>query len=46
MSELAPDYGVSLACDLLDLPRSSFYYQVDEPDESKCKVAIQEIAGQ
>jgi len=46
VSELAPSYGVSLACDLLDLPRSSFYYQVDEPDESDCKVAIQEIAGQ
>ncbi len=46
MSELAPTYGVSLACDLLDLPRSSFYYQVDEPDERDCKVAIQEIAGQ
>ena len=46
MSELAPTYGVSLACELLDLPRSSFYYQVDEPDESDCKDAIQEIAGQ
>lgn len=46
MSELAPTYGVSLACELLDLPRSSFYYQVDEPDESASKVAIQEIAGQ
>ena len=46
MSELAPTYGVSLACELLDLPRSSFYYQVDQPDESDCKAAIQEIAGQ
>lgn len=46
MSELAPTYGVSLACELLDLPRSSFYYQVDPPDESNCKAAIQEIAGQ
>ena len=46
MSELAPAYGVSLACELLDLPRSSYYYQVDQPDESDCKVAIQEIAGQ
>lgn len=46
MSELAPTYGVSLACELLDLPRSSFYYQVEESDESDCKDAIQEIAGQ
>ncbi len=46
MSELAPTYGVSLTCELLDLPRSSFYYQVDKPDERDCKVAIQEIAGQ
>lgn len=46
MSELAPTYGVSLACELLDLPRSSFYYQVDKPDESDCKDAIQEIVGQ
>lgn len=46
MSELAPTYGVSLACELLDLPRSSFYYQVDEPDEDDCKAAIQEIAGE
>ena len=46
MSELAPTYGVSLACELLDLPRSSFYYQVEQSDESDCKDAIQEIAGQ
>lgn len=46
MSALAPTYGVSLACELLDLPRSSFYYQVDEPDDNDCKAAIQEIAGQ
>ncbi len=46
MSELAPTYGVSLACELLDLPRSSFYYQVEASDESDCKDAIQEIAGQ
>jgi hypothetical protein len=45
-SELAPAYGVSLACELTGLPRSSFYYQVDEPDDSDCKVATQEIAGQ
>jgi len=46
VSELAPTYGVSLACELLDLPRSSFYYQVEQSDESDCKDAIQEIAGQ
>ena len=46
MSELASAYGVSLACELMGLPRSSFYYQVDEPDDRECKDAIQEIAGQ
>jgi transposase InsO family protein len=46
VSELAPTYGVSLACELMGLPRSSFYYQVDQPDDSDCKGAIQEIAGQ
>lgn len=45
MKQLAPTYGVSLACELLDLPRSSYYYEVDEPDESDCREAIQEIAG-
>jgi hypothetical protein len=46
VSDLAPAYGVSLACEMLDLPRNSYYYQVDQPDESDCKGAIQEIASQ
>jgi transposase InsO family protein len=46
VSELAPAYGVSLACELMGLPRSSFYYHVDEPDDNDCKGAIEEIAGQ
>lgn len=46
MKELAPSYSVSLVCRLLDLPRSSYYYLADEPDESGCKAAIREVAGE
>jgi putative transposase len=39
-------YSVSMLCDLLDLPRSSYYYQSREPDESELEEAMREIAGQ
>jgi putative transposase len=39
-------YPVGLACELLGLPRSTFYYQAVECDESELERAIEAIAGQ
>lgn len=39
-------YPVGLACELLGLPRSTFYYQAVESDESELEKAIEAIAGQ
>lgn len=38
-------YPVSAACELLELPRSSYYYQSHQEDESEVVAAIEEIAG-
>lgn len=35
-----------MACDIVGLSRSSYYYQAVEQDESKLENAIEEIAGQ
>lgn len=40
------NYTVRAACDVVELPRSSYYYQAVEIDESKLEAAIEEIAGQ
>ena len=40
---LADDYPVSLLCDLLACPRSSYYYQPTLPDETEVKTAIEEV---
>ena len=39
-------YPVSAGCELLELPRSSYYYQAKKQDESELETAITEIAGQ
>jgi putative transposase len=39
-------YPVGAACDLLELPRSTFYYRPVVADESVLETAIEEIAGQ
>ena len=39
-------YPVGTACELLGLPRSTFYYQPVLADESQLETAIDEIAGQ
>jgi putative transposase len=39
-------YPVSVACDLLELSPSTYYYQPVQSDESELEVAIEEIAGQ
>jgi putative transposase len=40
------NYPVGRACELLGLPRSTFYYQPVLSDESDLETAIDEIAGQ
>lgn len=42
---LTKDYPVETACKTLDFPRSSFYYQGEEPDETALKKAIDELAA-
>jgi transposase InsO family protein len=44
--ELAAVYPVTPICDVLGLPRSSYYYQPVERDESGLKAAIEKLAGQ
>ena len=39
-------YPVSTACELLDLPPSTYYYRSVEVDECELEAAIEEIAGQ
>jgi putative transposase len=43
---LADDYSVSLLCDLLGCPRSSYYYQPHLPDEKEVKSAIQDMVAE
>jgi putative transposase len=40
------DYPVSVACELLELSPSTYYYRPVQADESELEVAIEEIAGQ
>lgn len=44
--KLTAEYGVSLVCRVLDLPRSSFYYQPAEKDDRVLKEAILEAASE
>jgi len=39
-------YSIQAACEVVELPRSSYYYQASEVDESELEAAIEEIAGQ
>ena len=39
-------YPISAGCELLELPRSTYYYQAAEKDESELEAAIEEVAGQ
>jgi hypothetical protein len=42
----AGNYPVALACDLLDLPRSSYYYQTHPRADATVVSALHELAGQ
>lgn len=43
--KLIHDYPLETVCKALDFPRSSFYYQGEEPDETVLKKAIDELAA-
>ena len=43
---LAPDYSITLTCDLLDCPRSSYYYQEEQRDEAKLKADIKRVIAE
>jgi len=44
---LAPDYPLTVTCDVLDCARSSYYHRVTEPpDETELKAAIQTVAAE
>jgi transposase InsO family protein len=40
------NYPMTAGCELLDLPRSTYYYSFVQADESEVEIAIEEIAGQ
>ena len=39
-------YTLRAACEVAELPRSSYYYRASETEESQLETAIEEIAGQ
>lgn len=41
--QLTPRYPIQAVCEVLELPRSSFYYAGPEPDEAPLKAAIEEV---
>lgn len=43
--ELAADFPVQLVCEMLGLPRSSYYYRSQKRDEAEIRAAISEEAG-
>ena len=40
------NYPISAACELLELPPSTYYYRPVQADENELEAAIEEIAGQ
>jgi transposase InsO family protein len=44
--KLAEEYGVSVVCRVLDVPRSSFYYQPAERDDQTLQQAIETVAAE
>jgi transposase InsO family protein len=43
---LSQDYPVSVVCEVVGLPRSSYYYGAAEPDEAALKIALEKTAAQ
>lgn len=44
--KLAQEYPVQVVCQTLECPRSSYYYQSEQRDESALKEALKQAAGQ
>jgi transposase InsO family protein len=42
---MADEYGVELMCDLMQLERSTYYYQPTQADDSMMRAAIQDVAA-
>jgi transposase InsO family protein len=40
------DIPVTIACEVLDLPRSSYYYQAEERDDAELQAAIMKVLGE
>lgn len=45
IQELAEAYSVSLLCQVLECPRSTFYYRAQPGDDTRLQDAIEEVAG-
>jgi putative transposase len=43
---ISQEYPITLVCDMLSCPRSSYYYQAKQPDETELKSAIEKIAAE
>ena len=43
---LSQDYPVTMACEVLDLARSTYYYEPQERDETEIKAAIEAVAAE
>jgi len=43
---LSQDYPVTMACEVLDLARSTYYYEPQEHDETEIKAAIEAVAAE
>jgi len=43
---LSSEYSVTLACDLLDCAKSSYYHQAEPPDDTKLKAAIETVSAE
>jgi transposase InsO family protein len=44
--KMAGVYSTQIACEVLDLPRSTYYYQAQAKDEREVKAAIEQVALQ
>ena len=44
IEQLAAEYPVQIICEVLDLPRSSYYYQAHPRDDAALKAALQGVA--
>jgi transposase InsO family protein len=46
MEQLAAEYPVRVICQVLDVPRSSYYYRPQRRDDEALKVALREVADE